>query len=82
MLKLSDHGQKTSHGMALRRCQVSRGNAGGLFGLLMWWFGWKNEAVRGGGKHTLSAARDSSSEGSCYARLKFSTFCIANYFCP
>jgi hypothetical protein len=31
--------------------------------------GWKNEAVSGGGKHTLSAARDSSSEGSATLKL-------------
>jgi hypothetical protein len=41
MLKLSDHGQKTSHGTARRRCQVPRGDAGGLFGRLMWWLAGK-----------------------------------------
>jgi hypothetical protein len=28
--------RKTSHGTARRRCQVPRGDAGSLFGLLMW----------------------------------------------
>jgi hypothetical protein len=37
MLKLSDHDHNTSRGSARRRCQVTRGDAGGLFGLLMWW---------------------------------------------
>jgi len=41
MLKLSDHCQKTSHGTARRRCQIPRGDAGSLFGLLMGWLAGK-----------------------------------------